>query len=58
MTIFKLHHSKSQTRTINNFVDKSIFDDAPKGIRFQKPIQRKKAERDFVKKKKLSSLKT
>ncbi|WP_298946546.1 ATP-dependent helicase [uncultured Polaribacter sp.] len=37
--------------SINRFVDKSIFDDAPKGIRFQKPIQRKKMERDMAKKK-------
>jgi DNA helicase-2/ATP-dependent DNA helicase PcrA len=37
--------------SINRFVDKSIFDDAPKGIRFQKPIQRKKMERDVSKKK-------
>ncbi|MGJ8744518.1 ATP-dependent helicase [Polaribacter sp.] len=42
---------KSTNPAINNFVDKSIFDDAPKGIRFQKPIQRKKMERDMVKKK-------
>ena len=38
---------------INNFVDKSIFNDAPKGIRFQKPIQRKKMDRDLVKKKEI-----
>ena len=37
--------------SINRFVDKSIFDDAPKGIRFQKPIQRKKIERNLAKKK-------
>ncbi|WP_339661566.1 UvrD-helicase domain-containing protein [uncultured Polaribacter sp.] len=42
---------KTTNPSINNFVDKSIFDDAPKGIRFQKPIQRKKMERDLVKKK-------
>ena len=42
---------KSTNPTINNFLDKSIFDDAPKGIRFQKPIQRKKMERNLVKKK-------
>ena len=35
----------------NRFVDKGLFEDAPKGIRFQKPIQRKKATRDFAKKK-------
>ena len=39
--------------SVNRFIDKSIFDDAPKGIRFQKPIQRKKAERDLVKKKEI-----
>jgi DNA helicase-2/ATP-dependent DNA helicase PcrA len=39
---------------INNFIDKSIFDDAPKGIRFQKPIQRKKMDRDIVDKKEIS----
>ncbi|AUC23155.1 ATP-dependent DNA helicase [Polaribacter sejongensis] len=44
---------KSTNPAINNFVDKSIFDDAPKGIRFQKPIQRKKMERDLVKKKEI-----
>ncbi|WP_159947298.1 ATP-dependent helicase [Polaribacter septentrionalilitoris] len=37
----------------NRFVDKSLFDDAPKGIRFQKPIQRKKMERDLLKKKEI-----
>ena len=39
--------------SVNRFIDKSIFDDAPKGIRFQKPIQRKKAERDLIKKKEI-----
>ncbi|PQJ78413.1 ATP-dependent helicase [Polaribacter porphyrae] len=39
--------------SINRFVDKSIFDDAPKGIRFQKPIQRKKMERNLVRKKEI-----
>jgi DNA helicase-2/ATP-dependent DNA helicase PcrA len=39
--------------SINKFIDKSIFEDAPKGIRFQKPIQRKKMERDLVKKKEI-----
>ena len=39
--------------SINRFVDKSLFDDAPKGIRFQKPIQRKKNERELLKKKEL-----
>ncbi|MCG1036472.1 ATP-dependent helicase [Polaribacter sargassicola] len=42
---------KGPERAVNNFIDKSIFDDAPKGIRFQKPIQRKKMERDLIKKK-------
>ncbi len=40
--------------SINRFVDKSLFDDAPKGIRFQKPIQRKKTERDVLKKKEIN----
>ena len=39
--------------SVNRFVDKSLFDDAPKGIRFQKPIQRKKMERDIIKKKEI-----
>ena len=39
--------------SVNRFVDKSIFDDAPKGIRFQKPIQHKKMERDLAKKKEI-----
>ena len=30
-----------------------MFEDAPKGIRFQKPIQRKKAARDLAKKKEI-----
>lgn len=38
---------------VNKFIDKSIFEDAPKGIRFQKPIQRKKMERNLAKKKEL-----
>jgi DNA helicase-2/ATP-dependent DNA helicase PcrA len=40
--------------SVNRFVDKSLFGDAPKGIRFQKPIQRKKIERDILKKKEIS----
>ncbi|MGY0407009.1 MAG: ATP-dependent helicase [Polaribacter sp.] len=40
--------------SINRFVDKSIFEDAPKGIRFQKPMQRKKIERNLVKNKEKS----
>ena len=43
--------SKTPERSINSFVDKSIFEDAPKGIRFQKPIQRKKMELNLNKKK-------
>jgi DNA helicase-2/ATP-dependent DNA helicase PcrA len=39
--------------SINKYLDKSIFDDAPKGIRFQKPIQRKKMERDLLNKKEI-----
>ncbi|GAB7256289.1 ATP-dependent helicase [Polaribacter sp. OB-PA-B3] len=45
---------KSPSPAVNNFLDKSIFDDAPKGIRFQKPIQRKKMERDLAKKKEIA----
>jgi DNA helicase-2/ATP-dependent DNA helicase PcrA len=50
-----LHYITPKTiePTINRFVDKSLFDDAPKGIRFQKPIQRKKTERDLAKKKEI-----
>ena len=44
---------KTPERSINSFIDKSIFDDAPKGIRFQKPIQRKKMERNLNSKKKI-----
>ena len=44
---------KAPERSVHNFIDKSIFDDAPKGIRFQKPIQRKKTERDLKKKKEI-----
>jgi DNA helicase-2/ATP-dependent DNA helicase PcrA len=44
---------KAPEPSVNKFIDKSIFDDAPKGIRFQKPIQRKKMERDLVKKKEI-----
>ena len=44
---------KNPSPSVNNFLDKSIFDDAPKGIRFQKPIQRKKMERDLAKKKEI-----
>ena len=42
---------KTPKPSVNKFLDKSIFDDAPKGVRFQKPIQRKKMERDIAKKK-------
>ena len=44
---------KTIAPSINRFVDKSLFEDAPKGIRFQKPIQRKKIERDLAKKKEI-----
>lgn len=44
---------KAPEPSINRFVDKSIFDDAPKGIRFHKPIQRKKMELDLAKKKEI-----
>ena len=47
-----LHYITPKTiaPTINRFVDKSLFEDAPKGIRFQKPIQRKKNRARFGKK--------
>ena len=50
-----LHYIAPKTvePTINRFVEKSLFEDAPKGIRFQKPIQRKKMERDLAQKKEL-----
>jgi DNA helicase II / ATP-dependent DNA helicase PcrA len=44
---------KTPEPSVNRFLDKSLFDDAPKGIRFQKPIQRKKMERDLLKKKEI-----
>lgn len=44
---------KTPERSINQFIDKSIFDNAPRGIRFQKPIQRKKMERNLNKKKEI-----
>jgi DNA helicase-2/ATP-dependent DNA helicase PcrA len=44
---------KTPESSIHKFVDKSIFEDAPKGIRFQKPIQRKKMERNLVPKKEI-----
>ena len=44
---------KSPEKNTNPFLDASLFDDAPKGIRFQKPIQRKKMERDLAKKKEI-----
>ncbi len=37
---------KKVETSINRFVDQSLFDDAPKKIRFQKPIQRKRLERE------------
>ncbi len=40
---------------INRFLDADIFEDAPKKIRFQKPIQRKR--KDFIKKQNLSPIK-
>ncbi|WOC40198.1 ATP-dependent helicase [Polaribacter sp. HL-MS24] len=50
-----LHYITPKTLepTINRFVEKSLFEDAPKGIRFQKPIQRKKMERDIALKKEI-----
>jgi DNA helicase-2/ATP-dependent DNA helicase PcrA len=37
---------KAPQPSINRFVDQSIFGDAPKKIRFQKPIQRQRKERE------------
>lgn len=36
--------------SVNRFVDQDIFGDAPKKIRYQKPIQRKRAEKNQEKK--------
>jgi len=44
---------KEVQRNTNPFLDASMFDDAPKGIRFQKPIQRKRKERDLAKNKEI-----
>lgn len=41
---------KTPEPSINRFVDQSIFGDAPKKIRFQKPIQRQRQEREDAKK--------
>jgi DNA helicase-2/ATP-dependent DNA helicase PcrA len=41
---------KAPEPSINRFVDQSIFGDAPKKIRFQKPIQRQRKEREASKK--------
>ncbi len=35
---------KKSEQSVNRFVDASLFDESPKTIRFQKPIQRKKME--------------
>jgi DNA helicase-2/ATP-dependent DNA helicase PcrA len=50
-----LHYltAKEPEPSINRFINADLFDDAPKGIRFQKPIQRKKMERNLVKKKEI-----
>ena len=45
---------KNPERSVNQFIDKSIFDDTPKGIRFQKPIHRKKMERNLNKNKEIT----
>lgn len=42
---------KNPEPAVNRFLNADLFEDAPKGIRFQKPIQRKKIERNLVKKK-------
>lgn len=39
---------KKREPSMNKFIDAKLFDDAPKEIRFQKPLQRKKIERDIV----------
>lgn len=41
---------KTPVSSANRFIDAGLFDDAPKKIRFQKPIQRKKTEREQAKK--------
>jgi DNA helicase-2/ATP-dependent DNA helicase PcrA len=41
---------KAPEPSVNRFVDQSIFGDAPKKIRFQKPIQRQRREREEAKK--------
>ncbi|MFY0630786.1 MAG: UvrD-helicase domain-containing protein [Flavobacteriaceae bacterium] len=41
---------KKPEPSINRFVDKDIFGDAPKKVRFQKPIQRQRADREKAKK--------
>ncbi len=40
--------------SVNRFIDADLFDDAPKKIRFQKPVQKKRQE--FLKKKQTTSL--
>ncbi len=40
---------KTPLGATNRFIDAGLFDDAPKKIRFQKPIQRKRAEREQTK---------
>lgn len=40
---------KAPTGAPNRFIDAGLFDDAPKKIRFQKPIQRKRQEREQAK---------
>lgn len=41
---------KAPAPSMNRFIDAGLFDDAPKKIRFQKPIQRKRQEREQAKK--------
>lgn len=41
---------KAPLASTNRFIDAGLFDDAPKKIRFQKPIQRKRIEREQAKK--------
>ncbi|MFY0604482.1 MAG: UvrD-helicase domain-containing protein [Flavobacteriaceae bacterium] len=41
---------KTPDRSVNRFIDAGLFEDAPKKIRFQKPIQRQRVEREQAKK--------
>ncbi|WP_445750213.1 ATP-dependent helicase [Polaribacter sp.] len=45
---------KKPEQSMNKFIDANLFDDAPKGIRFQKPLIRKKIERNIVENKEVN----